>query len=142
MSGPAHSAPTPYGVNVWDVPMPPVEQLKLYHGWLPDFDGGRSKRCAGEVLSFNVVVLTVSFEQARVAGGAIFADDASTEMVGSWILFRAESLADARKKIEQDIYTTGGAWDMSKAVISPIAQAPLAEAAGKDFAKYLDSASK
>lgn len=35
-------------------------------------------------------------------------------MTGSWFLLREESLDKARERLSQDIYATGGAWDMSK----------------------------
>ncbi|GAA6035275.1 hypothetical protein JCM8097_008794 [Rhodosporidiobolus ruineniae] len=133
-----HSSPAPYGTNVWDVPLP--EGTKLYHGWLPDFDGGRSKRL--EVRRAHIEYAQVAFQRGWiVAGGAIFADDTSrTDMVGSWILYRALDLDDAKQRLSQDIYATGGAWDMSKAVISPIAQAPLGDIGGEGFAGYLQGA--
>lgn len=45
-------------------------------------------------------------------------------MVGSWILLRAESLKQARSLLEQDVYTTGGAWDPSQ-VRLPLRQAQM-----------------
>lgn len=46
-------------------------------------------------------------------------------MTGSWMLIREESLTAARARLEGDIYVTGGAWDMSKATITPVAIANL-----------------
>ncbi|GAA5853508.1 hypothetical protein JCM8547_002487 [Rhodosporidiobolus lusitaniae] len=137
---PPHSAPAPYGVNVWDAPLPkPKEQMRLYHGWLPDFGEGKSKRL--EVRTAHIVYAAVAYQRGWiVAGGATFADDSQSEMVGSWILFRALDIDDARKRLEQDIYATGGAWDMAKAIISPVAQAPLAEMGAGSFDAYLQSA--
>ncbi|GAA6053491.1 hypothetical protein JCM3770_000293 [Rhodotorula araucariae] len=132
MSGPAHSAPAPYGVNVWDVPLPKAaDEMKVFHGILPDFKKG-SKRC---VLAYS--------EAAYISGGAIFASEDSSEMVGSWIILRALSAQHAREMLEQDVYTTGGAWDPSQFELRPIAVAPLAqEGEGGSFAAYLESATK
>lgn len=50
-----------------------------------------------------------------VSAGATFAgEQADGKMTGSWFLIREESLTAARKRLEGDIYVTGGAWDMSK----------------------------
>ncbi|GAA6010306.1 hypothetical protein JCM10207_005166 [Rhodosporidiobolus poonsookiae] len=139
---PPHSAPAPYGPNVWDVPLPlPQGEMKLYHGVLPDFEVG-SKRL--EVRTAHIEYARVAYKRGWiVAGGAIFSDDSQSTMTGSWILFRALSLADARARLEQDIYATGGAWDMSRAELRCVAQAPLgAEGDAADFAKYLESAKK
>lgn len=35
-------------------------------------------------------------------------------MTGSWFLLREESLDKARERLSQDVYSTEGAWDMSK----------------------------
>ncbi|GAA5890333.1 hypothetical protein JCM8208_002782 [Rhodotorula glutinis] len=161
MSGPAHSAPAPYGPNVWDVPLPkPADEMKVFHGVLSDFKEG-SKRCASSLLlsvlavdltllggmecrAAHIVYAKVAFERGWIiSGGAIFRDENSTDMVGSWILLRAESLKQAREMLEADVYTTGGAWDPSQFELRPIAIAPLAaQEDGGSFAAYLESAAK
>ncbi|BGP36900.1 hypothetical protein JCM10450v2_000796 [Rhodotorula kratochvilovae] len=142
MSGPAHSAPAPYGVNVWDVPLPkPADEMKVFHGILPDFKEG-SKRL--ECRPAHIIYAKVAFQRGWIiSGGAIFALEDSTEMVGSWIILRALSLQHAREMLEKDVYTTGGAWDPSQFELRPIAVAPLAqEGEGGNFAAYLESATK
>lgn len=64
-----------------------------------------------------------------VEGGAVFSDDqakedGSAKMAGSWMLFKAENMEKAREWLENDIYTKGGAWDMSKVQIFSVARAP------------------
>lgn len=65
---------------------------------------------------------------AIVEGGATFSGDQAKEdglakMNGSWMLFHAENMEKAREWLENDIYTKGGAWDMSKVQIFSIARA-------------------
>lgn len=86
-------------------------------------------------------------------------------MVGSHIIFRALNKQHAKEMLAQDVYATGGAWDLSKvrasvpsclplvvrdlsarvlqAELRPVAIAPLAsEGDAADFTSYLDSAKK
>jgi len=44
-------------------------------------------------------------------------------MTGSWFLLREETLEKARARLGRDIYTVGGAWDMSKATVTRVAVA-------------------
>ncbi|GAA6011940.1 hypothetical protein JCM8202_004206 [Rhodotorula sphaerocarpa] len=104
------------------VPLPkPVEELKTYLAFLPDFAEGSKRQAirpkhlehAGEGFKLGWLV----------KGGATFADDARSAMTGSWLLVREESLEKARARLAQDIYATDGAWDMSRATITPVAVA-------------------
>ncbi|GAA6013604.1 hypothetical protein JCM11491_002723 [Sporobolomyces phaffii] len=58
-----------------------------------------------------------------VKAGATFSDDSRSTMTGSWFLLREESSDKARARLSKDIYVTGGAWDMDKATITPVAVA-------------------
>ncbi|GAA6060388.1 hypothetical protein JCM10212_004641 [Sporobolomyces blumeae] len=58
-----------------------------------------------------------------VKAGATFSDDTRTKMTGSWFLLREETSDKARARLAQDIYVAGGAWDMDKATITPVAVA-------------------
>lgn len=67
-------------------------------------------------------------ELVAVEGGATFSadqakEDGTAKMNGSWLIFHAENMEKAREWLENDIYTTGGAWDMSKVEIYSIARA-------------------
>ncbi|GAA6000420.1 YciI family protein [Rhodotorula paludigena] len=142
MSGPPHSAPAPYGPNVWDVPLPkPAEEMKVFQGILPDFETG-SRRM--ECRPAHIIYAKVAYQRGWIiSGGAIFRDEDSTEMVGSHIIFRALNLQHAKEMLAQDVYATGGAWDLSKAELRPVAIAPLAsEGDAADFTSYLESAKK
>ena len=44
-------------------------------------------------------------------------------MAGSFMLYRADNIEQARQMLEDDIYTKGGAWDMSKAEIFSVGRA-------------------
>jgi uncharacterized protein YciI len=72
--------------------------------------------------------LFLCFIQHKVEGGATFSDDkakedGSAQMNGSWLVFKAENMEKAREWLQNDIYTKGGAWDMSKVQIFSIARA-------------------
>ncbi|GAA5996215.1 hypothetical protein JCM5350_004103 [Sporobolomyces pararoseus] len=58
-----------------------------------------------------------------VKAGATFSDDTRSKMTGSWFLLREENSEKARERLSKDIYVTGGAWDMEKATITPVAVA-------------------
>ncbi|GAA5827133.1 hypothetical protein JCM5353_006203 [Sporobolomyces roseus] len=58
-----------------------------------------------------------------VKAGATFSDDTRQKMTGSWFLLREESSEGARERLSKDIYTTGGAWDIKNATITPVAVA-------------------
>ncbi|CAD6569163.1 MAG: hypothetical protein CYPHOPRED_003116 [Cyphobasidiales sp. Tagirdzhanova-0007] len=68
-------------------------------------------------------------EGSLINSGATFSEDISKstdgvgKMDGTWMLIRAESLEKAREFVSDDVYATGGAWDLSKATIRSIAYA-------------------
>lgn len=43
-------------------------------------------------------------------------------MAGSWMLFKAENIEKAREWLANDIYTTGGVWDMAKTQVFSVAK--------------------
>ncbi|KAG0664214.1 hypothetical protein C6P46_001678 [Rhodotorula mucilaginosa] len=106
--------------NPWAQALPrPAEELNTYLANLPDFTHD-SKR-----MSIRPKHLEHAAEGFKlgwiVKAGATFADDSRTQMTGSWFLLREESLDKARERLSQDVYATDGAWDMSKATITPVA---------------------
>ncbi|POY73898.1 hypothetical protein BMF94_3069 [Rhodotorula taiwanensis] len=106
--------------NPWAEQLPkPADQLNSYLASLPDFAEG-SKR-----MSIRPKHLEHAAEGFKlgwiVQAGATFADDSRTQMTGSWFLLREESLEKARARLAQDVYATDGAWDMSRATITPVA---------------------
>ncbi|KAG8918754.1 hypothetical protein FRC01_001673 [Tulasnella sp. 417] len=61
-------------------------------------------------------------------GGAMLTPESITgegprKMVGSMLLFEAESIEAVRRKIESDIYYRSGVWDKNKLVILPYVKA-------------------
>ncbi|KIO19144.1 hypothetical protein M407DRAFT_246264 [Tulasnella calospora MUT 4182] len=61
-------------------------------------------------------------------GGAVLTPESITgegprTMVGSMLLFEAESIEAVRKRVESDIYYTSGVWDPNKLVILPYVKA-------------------
>ncbi|GAA5926741.1 hypothetical protein JCM3775_007025 [Rhodotorula graminis] len=108
--------------NPWAEPMSkPADEMKTYLATLPDFVEG-SKRL--DVRPTHLEHAAVGHKQGWiVTAGATFADDARTKMTGSWFCLREESLDKARERLSRDVYATGGAWDMSKATITPVAVA-------------------
>ncbi|TNY19282.1 hypothetical protein DMC30DRAFT_400877 [Rhodotorula diobovata] len=107
--------------NPWADPLPkPAEELKTYLATLPDF--ADSKRM--EVRPTHLEHAAVGWKNGWIVkAGATFADDERTKMTGSWFCLREESLDKARERLSKDVYATGGAWDMSKATITPVAVA-------------------
>ncbi|KAM0756664.1 hypothetical protein T439DRAFT_321356 [Meredithblackwellia eburnea MCA 4105] len=109
----------------WGEPLTkPIEELGVYLATLPDFAEG-SKRLSIRPQHFAEVA--PAFQSGWVVeAGAMFSSDHGadrklTDMVGSWFLMREESIEKARERLSADIYATGGAWDMSKATIIPVA---------------------
>jgi len=41
------------------------------------------------------------------------------KMIGSLVFYEAESMEEARKMVESDIYYTSGVWNKEKVIISP-----------------------
>ncbi|GAA5979942.1 hypothetical protein JCM10908_001472 [Rhodotorula pacifica] len=108
--------------NPWAQALPkPSEELNTYLASLPDFQEG-SKR-----MSIRPKHLEHAAEGFKlgwiVQAGATFTDDTRTKMTGSWFLLREETLEKARERLAQDVYATDGAWDMSRATITPVAVA-------------------
>jgi len=62
----------------------------------------------------------------KVAGGLITPESLNTadkKFVGSVLLYEAESIEDARKLVEQDLYWTENVWDKEKLIILPMVMA-------------------
>ncbi|GAA6053500.1 hypothetical protein JCM3770_000297 [Rhodotorula araucariae] len=108
--------------NPWAEPLPkPADELQTYLAMLPDVTEG-SKRM--DVRPTHLEHAAVGHTQGWILkAGATFADDARMQMTGSWFCLREESLEKARERLSRDVYATGGAWDMSKATITPVAVA-------------------
>ncbi|KIJ57271.1 hypothetical protein M422DRAFT_219170 [Sphaerobolus stellatus SS14] len=51
---------------------------------------------------------------------SVASPDAPRKMVGSMMVFRAESVAAVRVLIEQDVYWSGNVWDKERLTINPI----------------------
>ncbi|EGN99624.1 hypothetical protein SERLA73DRAFT_53440 [Serpula lacrymans var. lacrymans S7.3] len=95
--------------------------------WAPDYTDQ-------EALSRRLSVRSRHLEGARnligqgiikVAGGlltpeSLEAEAANQKLVGSALIYEAESLAAARKLVEEDIYYKSNVWDKEKLVILPI----------------------
>ncbi|KZP08437.1 hypothetical protein FIBSPDRAFT_761378 [Athelia psychrophila] len=62
-------------------------------------------------------------------GGAILTAESITgadkKMVGSMLIIEAESLAEVKKLVEQDVYYTADVWDPEKLVIAPFVGAHM-----------------
>ncbi|CCM01146.1 uncharacterized protein FIBRA_03194 [Fibroporia radiculosa] len=52
-------------------------------------------------------------------GGAILSPDAEKKMIGSIIIFEADSIETVRKTVEEDVYYKEGVWDKEKLQIYP-----------------------
>ncbi|KAF8515022.1 hypothetical protein BU17DRAFT_51976 [Hysterangium stoloniferum] len=64
----------------------------------------------------------------QIGGGVLHsngleASDVTQTLTGSMLIYRAESIEEARKLVESDIYWTSNVWDKERAVITPFLQA-------------------
>jgi uncharacterized protein YciI len=89
---------------------------------IPDFPGALDKRLA--VRPKHLSNLKPSIEAGQVVfGGALLskqpAEGEAPDMVGSFMMIKAESEEKVREWIENDAYTKGGAWDAKNAKIYP-----------------------
>ncbi|KAJ5474970.1 hypothetical protein N7539_008036 [Penicillium diatomitis] len=93
---------------------------------LPDFPGAQEKRLAVRPEHLEGVKPLVSSGEI-VAGGAMLeshpAEGEPLKFKGSMMLAVAESEADVRKLLENDIYTRSGVWDLANAQIIPFKSA-------------------
>ncbi|TDL20330.1 hypothetical protein BD410DRAFT_725993 [Rickenella mellea] len=64
---------------------------------------------------------TLKLGGAMLTPECITTPDAKKEMIGSVLLFEAETIEDVKKIVETDIYYTSGVWDTEKIVIKPFA---------------------
>ncbi|KAF9816775.1 hypothetical protein IEO21_03855 [Rhodonia placenta] len=62
---------------------------------------------------------------AMLTPESIASPTAEKKMIGSVIIFEADSIETVRKAIESDIYYTGNVWDKEKLVILPFVTAHL-----------------
>ncbi|GAA5988378.1 hypothetical protein JCM11641_005455 [Rhodosporidiobolus odoratus] len=115
------SAPSLSSSSIWhEKPSKPLKEYNTYLATLPDF--GQSKRM--EVRPQHLEDAAVGHANGWIIkAGATFNDDSKSKMTGSWFLLREESMEKARERLSRDVYVTGGAWDMSKATITPVAVA-------------------
>ncbi|GAA6010312.1 hypothetical protein JCM10207_005169 [Rhodosporidiobolus poonsookiae] len=98
----------------------PLDEYNTYLATLPDFED--SKRM--EVRPQHLKDAAEGHANGWIIkAGATFNDDSKSKMTGSWFLLREETLEKARERLSRDVYVTGGAWDMSKATITPVAVA-------------------
>ncbi|KAH9941457.1 hypothetical protein B0H21DRAFT_696942 [Amylocystis lapponica] len=73
----------------------------------------------------------LTLEGSLVSGGAMLSPEsiasptAEKKMVGSVIIYAAESLEACRKIVESDIYYTSGVWDKESLVLLPFMGASL-----------------
>ncbi|BGP12984.1 hypothetical protein JCM10213_006622 [Rhodosporidiobolus nylandii] len=103
-----------------DKPTKPLEEYHTFLAILPDFED--SKRM--EVRPQHLKDAAVGHANGWIIkAGATFSDDTRTKMTGSYFVMREISSEKARERLSKDVYVTGGAWDMSKATITPVAVA-------------------
>jgi len=89
---------------------------------IPDFPGALDKRLA--VRPEHLANVTPAIEAGKVVfGGAVLskqpAEGEAPDMIGSFMLIKAESEEKVREWVENDVYTKGGAWDAKNAKIYP-----------------------
>jgi len=65
---------------------------------------------------------------AMLSPESIATPDAPKKMVGSTMIYEAETLQEVEDIVKGDIYYTTGVWDPEKIVILPFAAAPLSSA--------------
>ncbi|KAL8286723.1 hypothetical protein RQP46_004262 [Phenoliferia psychrophenolica] len=112
--------------NPWAEPLPkPVSEMGTYLANLPDFAESKRMSVRPTHLEHAAVGHTTGW---IVSAGALFSNDPAATgetpaMAGSWMLIREVSKEAALARLGRDIYTVGGAWDMSKATISAVAVA-------------------
>lgn len=89
---------------------------------IPDFPGVLDKRLAARPTHLANVVPAIE-AGTLVFGGAQLskqpAEGETPDMVGSFMLVKAESEEKVREWMEKDAYTKGGAWDVKSAKIYP-----------------------
>ncbi|GAA5853503.1 hypothetical protein JCM8547_002483 [Rhodosporidiobolus lusitaniae] len=112
-------ASTAFKMSAWsEKPSKPLDELNTYLCTMPDFED--SKRM--DVRPQHLKDAAAGHENGWIIkAGATFLDDTRQKMTGSWFLLREESAEKARERLSKDVYVTGGAWDMSKATITPVA---------------------
>ncbi|KEF56441.1 uncharacterized protein A1O9_08022 [Exophiala aquamarina CBS 119918] len=89
---------------------------------IPDLPGALDKRLA--VRPEHLSNLKPSIDAGKVVfGGALLskqpAEGEAPDMVGSFMMIKAESEEKVREWIEKDAYTRGGAWDAKNAKVYP-----------------------
>ncbi|GAA5872456.1 hypothetical protein JCM16303_004526 [Sporobolomyces ruberrimus] len=107
--------------SVWAEKMPkPAEEMSTFLAVLPDLPDSKRMSVRPQHLKDAAVGHANGW---IVKAGATFSDDSRSKMTGSWFLLREESSDKARERLSKDVYVTGGAWDMDKATITPVAVA-------------------
>lgn len=106
------------------VRMSSTSSAPLYE-WLvhiPDFPGALDKRLAARPTHLGNLKPSIEAGQV-VFGGALLSkqpgEGESPDMVGSFMMIKAESEEKVREWIEKDAYTKGGAWDAKNAKVYP-----------------------
>ncbi|KIJ67522.1 hypothetical protein HYDPIDRAFT_84559 [Hydnomerulius pinastri MD-312] len=115
-----------------------ARQCHPYMVWAPDRtdEGALARRMAVRPKHFVAANKLIKEGILKVAGGLVTPEtmDATPEhreFVDSALIYEAESLAAARKLVEQDLYWTENVWDKEKLVILPMIMATtLQEKAG------------
>lgn len=89
---------------------------------IPDVPGALEKRLAARPTHLSNLKPRIESGQV-VFGGATLskqpAEGEAPDMTGSAMLIKANSEAEVRAILEEDAYVKGGAWDISKVVITP-----------------------
>ncbi|KAG9033229.1 hypothetical protein FRB95_000408 [Tulasnella sp. JGI-2019a] len=98
--------------------------------WAPDFDDAEAFSRRLQVREQHLANGAAKAKKGTIKlGGAMLTPESITggdrKMVGSMLLFEADSLEEVRKLVEEDVYFKGKVWDPSKLVILPFVTAPL-----------------
>lgn len=93
-----------------------------YFVQIPDHPNALDKRLAARPT--HLANLKPHIDSGKVVfGGATLSrqpnDGEAPDMTGSAMLIKADSVEEVKQFLENDAYTKGGAWDPSKAVITP-----------------------
>jgi len=105
-----------------------IPRAHPYLVWAPDYtdDGALARRMAVRPRHFIIANKYIKQGILKVAGGLITPESLNTadkKFVGSVLLYEAESIEDARKLVEQDLYWTENVWDKEKLIILPMVMA-------------------
>ncbi|OAX39960.1 hypothetical protein K503DRAFT_855684 [Rhizopogon vinicolor AM-OR11-026] len=107
-------------------------KMHPYMLWVPDHidEGALARRLA--VRQQHIVGVNKTAKQgvlkaagALLAPGSEGAEPQDRKFAGSMLIYEAESLEDARRLAEADVYWKGNVWDKEKMVILPLLMATI-----------------